>query len=154
MTTQIHQQYAWRWIQEAIGVGIILGVVAYALVDIGGLSAILVVIGVQLLGVALLVFSLFEKIEAMIHDLTEVGENSQNTVQESESESDEWSHRLKSDGNGRKVVKVSGKTRTATFVIDSDGIRVKSRLNRWLLNNDWVREATEYLETVVDTDKE
>lgn len=154
MTRHIHQTYAWRWINESIAIGVILGAVAYGLVDIGGLSATLVLIPVQLLSAALLVLSLFAKVEAMIRDLTEAGEGTEYTVQESDSDSDEWSHRLKSDDSGREVVKVSGKTRTATFVVDSDGIRVKSRLNRWLLDNEWVEEATEYLESVVDAPTE
>lgn len=153
MTTEIHQRYAWRWIQEAVGVGVILGIVAYALVEIGGFGAVLVIIGVQLLGAALLVFSLFQKVEAMIHDLTEVevDTNTYELVQDPEWE--EWSHRRKGNEDGKGLFKVSGKTRTATFVVDSDGVRVKSRLNRWLLNDDWVQEATEYLETVVYADK-
>ncbi|MFA1610143.1 hypothetical protein [Halobellus rubicundus] len=144
MTTERHRRYANQWLQEALGIGVVLGIIAYGLITIGGTGAVMAVVVAQFLAVIALVYSLFGKVESMIYEIAGVDDALE--PQDDTGDTKEWSHEVRSDGDDHKVVQVTDGVQTANFVLTDDDIRLKSRVNQWLISDDWTEEATQYLE--------
>lgn len=156
MTKDIYKGYAKQWIIESIIVGFAIGLIGFVIVGSGtGVPVLLLLVLFQIAAAIILVYSLFKKIQFMIYEIVEMNQSthsqSRNDIpMDKDQNITMWNYEVLDNKNDEKSVVLTDGVINAVFEVTVDGVSPQSQEAVEKYGDDWVDQATAYLEEEFD----
>lgn len=156
MTKDIYKGYAKQWIIESITIGFAIGLIGFVIVGSGtGIPVLLLLVLFQIAAAIILVYSLFKKIQFMIYEIVEMNQSTHSqSKNDAPMDKDQnitmWNYEVLDNKNDEKSVVLTDGVVSAVFEVTVDGVSPRSQEAVEKYGDDWVDQATAYLEEEFD----